>query len=144
MSHTLGVLTISLFVAGFSVGPLLWAPLSEQVSPFMSSSFLHPPDVISQYGRKPVFIGTFVIYILTQVGNSLSRNAASILVFRMLGGIFAAAPVTNSGCVASALTHRSPLTDFQLRSGVVGDIWDAGTRGKAMAFFTVRGQIDPS
>ncbi|KAJ3524486.1 hypothetical protein NMY22_g10977 [Coprinellus aureogranulatus] len=100
LSHTVGVLTISLFVVGFCVGPLLWAPLSEQ------------------YGRKPVFVGTLAIFVLTQVGNALSRNTASILVFRMLGGIFAAAPVTNSG-------------------GVVSDIWDAKTRGKALALYAI-------
>lgn len=32
MARLVGVLTISLFVAGYCVGPLLWGPLSEQVS----------------------------------------------------------------------------------------------------------------
>jgi hypothetical protein len=32
-----------------------------------------------------------------QVGCALSPNTASILVFRFLGGLFAAAPLTNSG-----------------------------------------------
>lgn len=45
MSHTLGVLTISLFVAGFAVGPLLWAPLSEQVSPIWNIPLVSQSDV---------------------------------------------------------------------------------------------------
>ncbi|TFY79319.1 hypothetical protein EWM64_g4693 [Hericium alpestre] len=94
------VLTVSLFIAGYCVGPILWGPLSEQI------------------GRRPVFIWTFVIYTGFQVGCALSKNTASILIFRFLGGTFAAAPLTNSG-------------------GVVGDIWDAKTRGKAMVLFAI-------
>lgn len=78
-SREVGTLLISLFVAGYIVGPLLWAPLSEQ------------------YGRRPIFLGTFLVYTGFQVGCALSRNTASILVFRFLGGVFAAAPLTNSG-----------------------------------------------
>ncbi|KAJ6574990.1 major facilitator superfamily domain-containing protein [Mycena capillaripes] len=100
LSEEVGVLAISLFVAGYCVGPLLWGPLSEQ------------------YGRRPVFIYPFLVYTLFQVGAALAKNGASILVFRFLGGVFAAAPLTNSGAVIS-------------------DIWDASTRGKALALFTL-------
>ncbi|KZT01280.1 MFS general substrate transporter [Laetiporus sulphureus 93-53] len=99
-SEEVATLTIALFVAGYCVGPLLWGPLSEQ------------------FGRRIIFIITFVIYVCFQVGCALSRNTASILVFRFLGGTFAAAPLSNSGALLS-------------------DIWDAGTRGEAMAFFTL-------
>ncbi|KAH9884674.1 MFS general substrate transporter [Cubamyces lactineus] len=93
-------LTISLFVVGYCVGPLLWGPLSEQ------------------FGRKPVFIGSFFAYTAFQLGCALSQNTASILVFRFLGGTFAAAPLANSGAVMS-------------------DIWDAETRGTALALFAL-------
>ena len=72
-------LTIAIFVAGYCVGPLLWGPLSESV------------------GRKPVFIGSVFVYTCFQVGAALSKNTASMLVFRFLGGVFAAAPLANSG-----------------------------------------------
>jgi hypothetical protein len=42
LSRLVGTLTISLFVAGYCVGPLLWAPLSEQVTHSRDSPF--PPD----------------------------------------------------------------------------------------------------
>ncbi|OCH86985.1 hypothetical protein OBBRIDRAFT_736922, partial [Obba rivulosa] len=82
-------LTIALFVAGYCVGPLLWGPLSEQVC----------------YGRRPIFIITLPMYTCFQLGCALSHNRASIIVFRLLGGMFAAAPFTNSGSV-------SPLSDM--------------------------------
>jgi len=84
-----------LFVAGYMLGPLLWGPLSEI------------------FGRRPIFIITFIAYIGFQVGCALSKNTASILVFRFLGGTFAAAPLTNSGAL-------------------IADIWDGDHRGKAM------------
>ncbi|KAJ9113210.1 hypothetical protein QFC22_006049 [Naganishia vaughanmartiniae] len=76
-----GTLTISLFVAGYCCGPLLWGPASEQV------------------GRKPVFLVAFLFYTGFQVGCALSQNTASILVFRFLGGMFASCPLTNSGAL---------------------------------------------
>ena len=73
------ILTISLFVAGYCVGPLVWGPLSEQV------------------GRKPVFVWSFLVYTLFQVGSALAPNTGAVLAFRFLGGTFAAAPLANSG-----------------------------------------------
>ena len=72
-------LTIAIFIAGYCVGPLMWGPLSEE------------------FGRKPIFIISFIFYTGFQVGCALSPNTASILIFRLLSGIFAAAPLANSG-----------------------------------------------
>lgn len=72
-------LTIALFVAGYCIGPLFWGPLSENM------------------GRKwPIFI-SFVVYTGFQVGCALSKNTASILIFRFLSGCFAASPLVISG-----------------------------------------------
>ena len=78
------------------VGPLLWGPLSES------------------FGRRPIFIIAFLGYIGFQVGCALSKNVASILIFRFLGGTFASCPLTNAGAL-------------------LADIWDADRRGIAMA-----------
>lgn len=48
----------------------------------------------------------------------MAQNTAQILVFRFLGGTFAASPLTNSGAL-------------------IADIWDARTRGTALAIFTL-------
>ncbi|KAI0080277.1 MFS general substrate transporter [Panus rudis PR-1116 ss-1] len=106
-SQEVGALMISLFVAGYCVGPILWGPISEQ------------------YGRRIPFIVSFFAYTCFQVGCALSPNTASILIFRFLGGTFAAAPLTNSG-------------------GVISDIWDAKGRGTALAFFTLAPFAGPS
>ena len=72
-------LTISLFVAGYCVGPLFWGPLSES------------------FGRKLPMVLAFLGYTGFQVGAALSPNTGAILVFRFLGGTFAAAPLVISG-----------------------------------------------
>ncbi|KIO22265.1 hypothetical protein M407DRAFT_245224 [Tulasnella calospora MUT 4182] len=100
LGHELAVLTISLFVVGYCCGPLVWGPLSEQ------------------YGRKPILLVAFFIYTGFQVGSALAKTTAQVLIFRFLGGTFAAAPLTASGAI-------------------LADIWDADVRGKALAFFTL-------
>ena len=72
-------LTIALFVGGYCVGPLIWGPLSET------------------YGRKLPMLIAFIFYTGFQVGCALSPNTASILIFRFLGGAFAASPLVISG-----------------------------------------------
>ncbi|KAF5374844.1 hypothetical protein D9758_000398 [Tetrapyrgos nigripes] len=100
LSREVAILTISLFVLGYCVGPLLWGPLSEE------------------YGRRPIFIICFFVYTVFQLAMALAKNPASLLVFRFIGGVFAACPLANSGALIS-------------------DIWDVKTRGKALAIFTV-------
>lgn len=54
MSEEVSNLVVALFVAGYCVGPLIWAPLSEQ------------------YGRRPLFIVTFFVYMVCSLMPSLS------------------------------------------------------------------------
>ncbi|KAJ8591494.1 MFS general substrate transporter [Rhizopogon salebrosus TDB-379] len=89
LSEEVGTLTVSLFVCGYCVGPLIWGPLSEQ------------------YGRRPIFIVSFSIQTCFQIGCALSQNAASILVFRFLSGAFAAAPLANSAALVSDIWDAS-------------------------------------
>ena len=107
ISQEVATLCIALFVAGYCVGPLLWGPLSES------------------YGRRPILILSFFIYTGMQVGCALSKNTASILVFRFLGGTFASAPLTASGAI-------------------IADIWDGDHRGQAMSLFALAPFAGPS
>ncbi|THH29415.1 hypothetical protein EUX98_g4786 [Antrodiella citrinella] len=99
-SLEVGALLISVYVAGYCVGPLFWGPLSEQ------------------YGRRIIGIISFTFYTGFEVGCALSPNTTSLLIFRFLGGIFAASPLTNSGAI-------------------IADMWDASTRGKALALYAL-------
>lgn len=68
-------------------------------------------------------------------GGALARNTASVLIFRFLGGTFAAAPLTNTGSVPARSPFFAPEGHYS--RAMISDIWDADMRGKAMAIFTV-------
>lgn len=83
VSNSVAQLGVSLFVLGFALGPLLWAPLSEI------------------YGRQTLFISTFGLLTLCNAAAAGSQSITLLLVFRALGGIFGSSPLTNtSGVIA--------------------------------------------
>lgn len=123
-SAEVGNLTLSLFVLGFAFGPILWGPLSEQ------------------YGRRMVYIISFALYLGSQIGCALSPNTAAFLAFRLLGGAFAAAPLTNSGYGMEAIHFR--ISTNMLCSGMISDMFDAAGRAKPVAAFTVTPFAGPS
>ncbi|KIW82420.1 hypothetical protein Z517_05447 [Fonsecaea pedrosoi CBS 271.37] len=72
---------ISLFVLGFAVGPLLWAPLSEL------------------YGRQIIYIITFGGFTAFCAGCAGANDIATLLVLRFFAGAFGSSPFTNAGGV---------------------------------------------
>ncbi|KAJ3548619.1 hypothetical protein NM208_g922 [Fusarium decemcellulare] len=85
VSDEVATLGISLFVLGFAIGPLFWAPLSEL------------------YGRQKIFFITYMIMtILNAVAAGVS-NIAGLIVIRFLAGSFGASCLTNAGGVIADL-----------------------------------------
>jgi multidrug resistance protein len=79
----IGSLTISIFLLGFTLGPLLMAPLSEL------------------YGRLVVYhlsIATFIAFLL---GCGWSENIISFLILRFVAGCAASSPSTIGGGTAA-------------------------------------------
>ncbi|KIW67835.1 hypothetical protein PV04_07059 [Phialophora macrospora] len=72
---------ISLFVLGFAVGPLLWAPLSEL------------------YGRQVIFFISFCGFTAFCAGCAGANDIATLLVLRFFAGAFGSSPFTNAGGV---------------------------------------------
>ncbi|KAF5639070.1 hypothetical protein F52700_4239 [Fusarium sp. NRRL 52700] len=79
ISQEVATLGVSLFVLGFALGPLLWAPLSEI------------------FGRQVLFIGTYAGLTIFNAACAGAPNAASLLIFRFLAGAFGSSPLTNAG-----------------------------------------------
>jgi len=73
-------LGLTLFVAGYGLGPMLWSPMSE----------------IPQIGRNPVYIGTLAIFVILQVPTALATNFGMLMAFRFLTGFFGS-PVLATG-----------------------------------------------
>ncbi|EPT05860.1 hypothetical protein FOMPIDRAFT_1110128 [Fomitopsis schrenkii] len=86
ISEEVALLGVSLFVLGFMVGPLLWAPLSE-------------------VGRRIVFIGSYAAFTLLHLGGALCKNVATLLATRTLAGMFGVSPFTNSGAALADMWH---------------------------------------
>jgi multidrug resistance protein len=80
-SQEVATLGVSLFVLGFAIGPLLWAPLSEL------------------YGRQLLFIGTYTVLTAFNAGAAGAQNIGSLIVMRFFAGTFGASPLTNAGGV---------------------------------------------
>ncbi|KAI5480505.1 MFS polyamine transporter [Pseudohyphozyma bogoriensis] len=72
-------LTVSLFVVGFGLGPLLFSPLSEM------------------YGRRPIYLLTMGLFTIFTIPCAVTHSAAVLLVFRFLSGFMASAPMAMAG-----------------------------------------------
>ncbi|EDN09587.1 conserved hypothetical protein [Histoplasma mississippiense (nom. inval.)] len=101
------VLPISLFLVGYVFGPIFCGPMSES------------------YGRKAMMIIPFFIFMVFTMGCALCRNWESLLVFRLILGVAAAAPIAIVG-------------------GLFADIHsDPRERGQVMAYFMAVTTVGP-
>ena len=80
-SEEVGILGISLFVLGFAIGPLLWAPMSEL------------------FGRQYLFIGTYGALTAFNAGAAGANSMATLIILRFFAGAFGSSPLTNAGGV---------------------------------------------
>ncbi|PGG97474.1 hypothetical protein AJ79_09194 [Helicocarpus griseus UAMH5409] len=101
------VLPISLFLAGYVFGPIVCGPLSES------------------YGRKPVMVIPFFIFMAFTMGCALCRSWVSFLVFRLILGVVASAPIAIVG-------------------GLFADVYnEPRERGRVMAYFMAATTVGP-
>ncbi|KAK3678751.1 hypothetical protein LTR78_001204 [Recurvomyces mirabilis] len=73
------VLPVSIYLIGYVLGPLVFAPMSET------------------YGRKIVMIGTFVVFTAFTLGCALAPSFAGLIVFRFLTGVGSSTPISVVG-----------------------------------------------
>jgi DHA1 family multidrug resistance protein-like MFS transporter len=74
-------LGLALYVLGYGLGPLIWAPMSE----------------IPSFGRNVPYIATFAIYMILSVPTALTPTLAGLLVCRFLQGFFGSPCLANGG-----------------------------------------------
>jgi MFS family permease len=85
VNQEVATLGVSLFVLGFAIGPLLWAPLSEL------------------YGRQIVFTATYGVLSILCAGAAGSQNIQTLISLRAFAGAFGSSPLTNAGGVIADL-----------------------------------------
>nr|OQO24764.1 hypothetical protein B0A51_07789 [Rachicladosporium sp. CCFEE 5018] len=79
VTDEVSLLTITLFVVGFGVGPMVFAPLSEIL------------------GRRIIYASTLLIAVVFIIPCALSKNIGTLLVCRFIDGIAFSAPMTLVG-----------------------------------------------
>ena len=91
VSGEVATLGLSLFVLGFALGPLIWAPLSEL------------------YGRKSIYVISFMACTAFSVAATCSPNIQSLLVLRFFASAFGSSSMTNTGgVIADMFTKEQP------------------------------------
>lgn len=81
ISQEVATLGVSLFVLGFAIGPLLWAPLSEV------------------FGRQWLFFTTYAALTAFNAGCAGAQNPETLIILRFFAGAFGSSPLTNAGGV---------------------------------------------
>lgn len=85
VSVIVAILGVSMFVLGFAIGPLFWAPFSEL------------------YGRQKLFFVTYMALTAFNAAGAGAPNMAALIVLRFLAGAWGSSPLTNSGGVIADL-----------------------------------------
>lgn len=78
-SQSLVITGFVVYVLGWGPGPLIWAPLSDSV------------------GRKPVYIGSVLVWTLFNIGCARAQSMKAMIVCRFFAGFFGCACMTNGG-----------------------------------------------
>jgi len=79
VSEEVSLLTVTLFVVGFGVGPMAFAPLSEIL------------------GRRPIYASTLLLAVVFTIPGAVAKNIGTLLVTRAIAGIAFSAPMTLVG-----------------------------------------------
>ena len=81
VGETKASLGLALYVIGYGLGPLIWAPMSE----------------IPAFGRNIPYVATFAIYLILGIPTALVDNLGGLLVLRFLQGFFGSPCLANGG-----------------------------------------------
>jgi len=98
-------LGLTLYVAGYGLGPLIWSPMSE----------------VPQIGRLWVYIGTLFVFVLLQFPVIYASNFGMMLAFRFLTGFFGS-PALATGGATIADMYRPQKQAYGLAIWGVGAV----------------------
>lgn len=88
-SSELAILSVSLFVLGFAIAPMTWAPMAEL------------------YGRQIIYAIMFTLVTVFGAASIGSQNIQTLLVLRFFAGVFGSSSIVNSaGVIADVFVAK--------------------------------------
>ncbi|CCH60513.1 hypothetical protein TBLA_0C07220 [Henningerozyma blattae CBS 6284] len=96
VGHVVGTLNLSVYVLGYGVGPMFFSPLSE----------------FARLGRQQIYILTFMIFGLFQVGCALVDNIYGLIILRFFSGVVSSPALTTGGATLADYINEEKLTYF--------------------------------
>ena len=87
VSATDSSLPLSLYVLAYGLGPLIWSPMSE----------------VPIIGRNPVYVVTFLLFLILSFPTAVVNNFAGLLVLRFLQGFFGSPCLATGGATMQDL-----------------------------------------
>jgi len=91
-SREIATLGLSLFVAGLGLGPMVLSPLSEF------------------YGRRPIYIYSFLFFLIWLIPCAVAPNIATMLVGRFLSGLSGSAFLSVAGGTVGDIFAKADLS----------------------------------
>lgn len=85
VSRVAATLGLTLFVAGYGIGPMIWSPMSE----------------IPMIGRNPIYLATLAIFVALQAPTARAENFGMLLAFRFITGFFGSPVLATGGASVS-------------------------------------------
>ncbi|KAK6087022.1 multidrug resistance protein [Seiridium cupressi] len=118
VSQVATTLGLTLFVAGYGLGPMLWSPMSE----------------IPQTGRNPIYIITLALFVVLQVPTALTTNFGMLLAFRFLTGFIGSPSLATGGArigdMYSPAKRTYGLAVWGMGAAQLWDPWSAASQQK--------------
>ncbi|EKD13889.1 uncharacterized protein L3040_005498 [Drepanopeziza brunnea f. sp. 'multigermtubi'] len=103
---TITNLSVAMYMLSMSISPLWWSSFSETL------------------GRRSIYLTSFVLFFIWNIGAAVSTSIGMLIVMRVLGG----------GAAASVQA---------VGAGTIADIWEVRERGRAMGFFFLGPLLGP-
>lgn len=111
---TLTTLTITVYMIVQGIAPSFWGSFS---------------DVL---GRRVIFIGTFVVYIIANIALGVSKNYGELMAFRALQAAGSSATISiGRSLLLRVWSHHLIF----IGAGVIGDITTSAERGSLVGMF---------
>ncbi|CCF60370.1 hypothetical protein KAFR_0K00150 [Kazachstania africana CBS 2517] len=96
VGHVTATLNLSLYVLGYGLGQIFFSPLSE----------------VAKIGRQQIYIITFFIFMLLQIGCATVQNIAGLVILRFITGILCSPSLSTGGATIADIIHPDNLAIY--------------------------------